>query len=393
MKKIDVIVAGHICIDLYPKFLVDKVDDMSKFFLPGKLINVGEMVISPGGPVSNTGLNLKKLGMNVSLMGKVGNDFLGNELIRIMKNYGVDGLLVADNEVTSYTVVVAPRGIDRIFLHSPGANNTYSSKDINYEQVANAKLFHLGYPPLMKSLYANDGNELVEIFKKVKALGVVTSLDMALPDPHSEAGSVNWDIILQKLLPHLDLFLPSIEESMFMLNKERFFEVKDQAKGSEPLDHYTIEDFEWLSEKYISYGAKIIAIKSGHRGVYLKTTGKETLSDIKTMNAEQVDNWADKELWGEAFDPPEFGTASGSGDSCIAGFLASFLRGISPEKAIVVANCIGCQNIMKMDTLSGIKTWDESLVMLDEFNHKDAKIKCDRWLHNEMKGVLSKKTL
>jgi sugar/nucleoside kinase (ribokinase family) len=76
------------------------------FFLPGKLINVDEMVISPGGPVSNTGLNLKKLGMSVSVMGKIGNDFLGNGLIEILRKNGVDGLLVADNEITSYTVVV-----------------------------------------------------------------------------------------------------------------------------------------------------------------------------------------------------------------------------------------------------------------------------------------------
>lgn len=390
-EKSDIIVAGHIAIDLYPKFDIEKVEDMSRFFLPGKLINVSEMVISPGGPVSNTGLNLRKLGMNVSLMGKTGSDFLGNGLLDLLKKMGADkGLIVSDGEMTSYTVVVAPPGIDRIFLHNPGANNTYCSTDIDYDQVAETKLFHLGYPPLMKNLYADNGKELIEIFKKVKSLGVVTSLDMALPDPDGEAGRVDWDGIFQKLLGHLDLLLPSAEESMFMLNKERFFEIKKIAGGTDALDHYTMEDFEWLGQRYIDYGAKIVVLKAGHRGAYIKTADKKSLSMIKTMMAEQIDNWADRELWGEPYKPPKFGSAAGSGDSFIAGFLAAFVRGCMVEEAVRIANCVGCQNVTEMDTLSGVKTWEETLEMLGVLSHKDAQIKSDKWICDEKIRVWAK---
>ena len=391
-NDIDIIVAGHICIDLIPRFDIDNVEDMAKFFLPGKLINVNDIVISSGGPVSNTGLNLKKLGIKVNLMGKAGNDFLGNGLLGLLKEVDADkGLIIVDGEMTSYTVVVAPPGIDRIFLHNPGANNTYSSKDINYEEVKKGKLFHLGYPPLMRNLYANDGKELIEIFKKVKSLGLTTSLDMALPDPDSEAGKVNWNTVLKNLLPYVDIFLPSVEESMFMLNKERFFEVKKQADGNEPLDHYSMEDIEWIGEQLINYGSKIIAVKAGHKGAYLKTTDKESLSKIKTMSAEQIDNWANRELWGEPFTPTKFGSAAGSGDSFIAGFLASFFKGCQIEQAAQIANCTGCQNITEMDAVSGVGTWDQTLEMHTQLSRKDPGIKSDRWIRDDDKGVWIKK--
>ena len=80
-KKYDVVVAGHICIDLIPKFPDMGIRDISKLFIPGKLINMDEIVISSGGPVSNTGINLKTLGLKVNLMGKVGDDFLGKGLL------------------------------------------------------------------------------------------------------------------------------------------------------------------------------------------------------------------------------------------------------------------------------------------------------------------------
>ena len=49
-------------------------------------------------------------------------------------------------------------------------------------------LFHFGYPTLMRSMYENDGAELIVLFKKVKECGCATSLDLSAVAPDTEAG-------------------------------------------------------------------------------------------------------------------------------------------------------------------------------------------------------------
>ena len=63
-----VIVAGHICLDITPVFPDKKVSGVSEMLAPGKLIEMGNADVHTGGAVANTGLALKLLGADVSLM-------------------------------------------------------------------------------------------------------------------------------------------------------------------------------------------------------------------------------------------------------------------------------------------------------------------------------------
>ena len=71
-KKI--IAAGHICLDITPVFTSEKVENISDILVPGKLIQMGQADVHTGGAVANTGLAMKILGADVTLMGKVGAD-------------------------------------------------------------------------------------------------------------------------------------------------------------------------------------------------------------------------------------------------------------------------------------------------------------------------------
>ena len=94
-------------------------------------------------------------------MAKVGDDFIGETILNFLKNkVPAEGIKIVKGESSSYTIVIAPKYTDRIFLHNPGTNDNFGYDDIDFESVKNAKLFHLGYPPLMKRLYENDGEEL-----------------------------------------------------------------------------------------------------------------------------------------------------------------------------------------------------------------------------------------
>ena len=131
MKK-KVIVAGHICLDINPVFKGPKVSSIGDLLKPGKLVQVGAAAFNTGGAVANTGLAMKVLGANVTLMGKIGRDSFGDTVMGILRHYGAEeGMIVSEDASTSYTIVLAPPGIDRMFLHDPAANNTFCVDDID----------------------------------------------------------------------------------------------------------------------------------------------------------------------------------------------------------------------------------------------------------------------
>ena len=49
------------------------------------------------------------------------------------------------------------------------------------------------------------------------------------------------------------------------------------------------------------------------------------------------------------------------GDATIAGFLSALLRDMTPEDAVNAAVAVGACNVEAADTLSGVRSWDETL--------------------------------
>ena len=131
-------------------------------------------------------------------------------------------MIVSDRDVSSYTVVISPPGTDRTFLHCPGANDTLRSRDVPDSALVGARLLHFGYPPLMRQMYLKEGGELRRLMKRAKAMGLTTSLDMAEPDGASEAGKVDWVTLLKNVLGEVDIFVPSIQEVLFMADRTMY---------------------------------------------------------------------------------------------------------------------------------------------------------------------------
>ena len=211
-KKI--VCAGNLCLDITPVFHQDRAVDAASLFLPGKLIEVGEAEMHAGGAVSNTGLGFSILGADVTLMGKIGRDPFGDMIRSIIDQYPVnDKITVSDSCSTSYSIVLAPPGIDRIFVHCTGANDTFGVGDIDFDEVKNADLFHFGYPTIMKQMYQHP-EELTAMYREARKLGTKTSLDLAAVPESSEAAGVDWPGVFQQLLPYVDYFVPSVEEGV-----------------------------------------------------------------------------------------------------------------------------------------------------------------------------------
>ncbi|MCU0771122.1 MAG: carbohydrate kinase family protein [Verrucomicrobia bacterium] len=364
-NALQVVVAGHICLDVIPAFRKTDRAKIADLFIPGKLINMGAVKVSTGGPVSNTGIALSILGIRTALMGKIGDDFFGDGVLRLLSERGLNGgMVVMPGEQTSYTVVIVPPGVDRIFLHNPGANDTFGADDINYDVVKRARLFHFGYPPLMRRIYEDEGAELARIFERVKALGVTTSLDLSLPDATSDSGRVNWERVLERVLPHVDICIPSIEESLFMIRRAEFEKLNRDAHGHDLLEKLDLGLLPEVGAQLAAYGPPITVLKCGVKGYYIRTGERAALERMGAAKPADLDNWAGRELHEESFHVPQVASATGSGDSSIAGFLAAFLNGQSIEDAIRIACAVGGQNVRVFDAISGIHSWAETLAMI-----------------------------
>lgn len=356
-ESLDVVVAGHLCLDFFPTF-GHKAPALGHYFRPGKLVDMSKMEIGTGGAVSNAGTAMKIFGMKVAFMSRVGDDTIGRMTIDLLrKNGNADGVKLARGEHSSYSVVLSPEGFDRIFLHSQGPNDTFSQKDMDFAELRRARLLHLGYPTLMKSLFAKGKKELTDIMRKAKAAGTTTSLDISLPDPQSAAGKTDWKKIFRSALPHVDLFVPSLEESFFCLDPKAFLKRKEKHSGRELLDHVTPQEVEGMADTYLGYGCAVAVIKCGYNGWFVKTAKAERLEKLGRGAPRPLANWAGRALWCPAFQVDKIASATGSGDTSIAAFLTALLRGFGIEGALKMANCAGYFNLRGMDAVSGLAGW------------------------------------
>jgi len=361
--KKKVIAAGHICLDVTPIFPETKVSQLTDILYPGKLLNVGQADVHTGGSVANTGLAMKILGADVTLMGKIGDDAFGGMVRSALDEYDAgQGLLVGKGESTSYSVILAIPGIDRIFLHNCGANDTYCAEDIPIESLKQADLFHFGYPPLMKSMYVNDGAELVKVMKMAKECGAATSLDFASIDPASAAGKADWEKILKSIMPYVDFMVPSVEELCYMLDKKKFYEWKERAGGRDITEILDPEkDIRPLADRCMEFGAKVLLIKCGVPGMYFRTADEKALEELCSKLDMAVHAWADKEIFERSYKPDKVLSGTGAGDTSIAAFLTAVLEGYTPEDTLHLAAATGASCVEAYDALSGLKSFEELL--------------------------------
>jgi sugar/nucleoside kinase (ribokinase family) len=322
----DIIVAGHICLDIIPTIPPGTGVDLIQ---PGRLVPVEPAVLATGG-VSNTGLALHRLGADVGLVHKVGDDRFGQIVLSLLGEKLAAGMIVKPGETTSYSVILSPPGFDRTFLHCPGANHTFRAADM---PKLTGRLFHFGYPTIMRSMYEENGAGLARVFERAKVAGMLTSLDLCWPD--AAATQQDWRAIFSRVLPRVDLFLPSIEETVFLLDR-RSITLAD-------VDRELLRD---VSSRLIEFGSKVIVLKLGERGLYLRTAKQTPLGPT----------WADVERYEACFEVEVIGT-TGAGDCTIAGFLAAVLKGLDPRQAMTAATAAGACNVEAADATSGVPTW------------------------------------
>ncbi len=304
MKK--VLCIGSVTTDV----IVTPVNDIPK---PGTLRAVDGVKVLVGGCASNAAIDLAKIGVPVMLSCKVGKDTFGDFVKKTAAENGVDtrGIVVGDVDTTVSIVCVSSSG-ERCFLYNPGSAAAFVKDDISQELVNEADIVFVAGAMLLSSF---DGKPCAEFMESARKAGKYTVLDTA------------WDfddIWLPKLkdtLPHLDLFMPSVEEAAKLTGE------------SEP---------NLIADKLFELGAKNVIIKLGADGALICENGKERVILPTYRFIKPVDT-------------------TGAGDSFCAGFLAGLANGWDYIESAKFANAVGTHCIMEIGASTGIKSMAEIL--------------------------------
>jgi sugar/nucleoside kinase (ribokinase family) len=293
-----IIVADHVC---HP---------ISHVPAAGELVTTDKMLLTIGGCAANAGVDLVKMGVAVTMVGRVGDDIFGRIVVDMLREHGIDASAIqtTPGADTSQTLIVNVAGQDRRFIHTFGANAVFSASDIPLQKVKQCKVLYLGGYLVMPKIVQD---ELAAVFAAARQDGVKTVLDVVVPGPGEYLSR------LDRLLPHVDVFLPNNHEAALLTGEP------DPLKQAEALRRL---------------GAKTVVITMGGDGSVL-------VSDQARLRA-------------GVFSVP-FVDGSGGGDAFDAGFIYGMLNEMSPQDCLRVASALGASCVRAIGTTPGVFTRSE----------------------------------
>jgi sugar/nucleoside kinase (ribokinase family) len=276
----------------------------------GELVLADQLLLTIGGCAANVAVDLVKLGVSAAVIGRVGGDVFGRVVADMLRERQVEvsALLVSPDLDTSQTLIVNVAGQDRRFIHTFGANRAFRAADIPLERVANCRVLYLGGYLLMDGVHAE---ELSPVFAAARRAGAKTVLDVVTPGP------AEYLPRLEKILPHVDVFLPNDHEAELILGE------KDALRQA---------------ECFHEMGAKTAIITRGDRGSVLVSDGVR--------------------LRAESYRVP-FVDGTGGGDAFAAGYIDGLLRGLDAEGCLRIGSAVGASCVRAIGTTTGVFTRPE----------------------------------
>lgn len=275
-----------------------------------------------GGAPMNTIVGVARLGVKAGAIAAVGDDFFGRFILGEFEKNSVDTSRVKIKKGVRTTlafIVNDPvKGWLCIFYRSPWLKHTSDSllspKDIDYGYISKARILHVsGF-----ALSRNPARQAVmEAVKHAKNSGVNVSFDPTLrPDVWRS------ETILRKTYAQM---LRSADIATFSREEARFiFGTGNPSR---------------VAEKALKYGVKIVGVKLGARGSFLKArNGPGTYAPAFKIRA--VD-------------------ATGAGDGWNAGLLVGLCKGLDVEQCARVANAVGALVVTKPGAITALPSRDD----------------------------------
>ncbi|WP_438347923.1 ribokinase [Paenibacillus sp. FA6] len=243
--KYDVVVVGSINMDV--------IVDTPAYPAYGDTVFCNSVSMIPGGKGANQAVSVAKLGKKVCLVGAVGNDSSGNELINNLKSKGVDTshIIQSDKDGTGTFVVIVDSTGENTMLGTKGANDSLSTADI--EKVFNeidAKILLIQMETSQESIIA--------AMKAAKKRNMYVILDPAPADG-----------IFDEAFKYADLVTPNKQETKRITG----IDVTDAASALE------------AAKKLNELGIPDVIVKMGENGSLVYQNGKATVVDAIKVKA------------------------------------------------------------------------------------------------------------
>lgn len=275
----------------------------------GSLTALDALPVHVGGCAANVSVGLTKLGIDVDIVGCLGNDpaAMSLEAALVAHRVGCQGLRHTDAYPTSKTVILLLEGQDRRFFHVFGANRAFSVAMIDRDWVASLDIFYLGGLFIMPDF---DTDAFRDLLTFCREKGVVTVVDVVTPADFDRGDE------LFRLLPWIDWFLPNDDEGKLITGHD------------DPADQL-----------------KALATPGASRMVTLGPDG------ILASDGEKT--------WRAGVYPVDVVDPSGCGDAFAAGLIAGICRGLELPDILRVAGAVGASAARKLGTTDGVFTAGE----------------------------------
>ncbi len=308
-KDLDCIVCGSCVVDV----LVRPVD-LDAPIGGGRLVQSEPLVLTTGGIVSNTGIAMARLGMRIGAFSYVGDDPWAEVIRRRYAAEGLDvtGLATHPTGATSTTAVLIDPSGERSFMHCVGAPRLLNRAAFldHLDLFRRSRAVLLGYYPLLPNLI----DDLPEVFAELRKAGCLTALDAA-----GDGGELDP---LAPVLPHLDLYVPSLAEAHRQTGED---------------------DPRRIIAAYREAGAAgLVGVKLGSRGVMLSPKAGEFIDVAVTKP------------------PGDVVDTTGAGDCFLGGLLTGLLRGLSPADAGRLGSATGACCVTGLGATTAIRAFEET---------------------------------
>lgn len=279
---------------------------------PGTLRAVEGVSTHVGGCAANAAIDLAKLGVPVTLSCKVGRDSFGRFVRETAGEAGVDirGIVEDGGVSTTVSIVCVNSSGERSFLYNPGSAAAYTLEDIDLRLVEECDIVFVAGAMLLTSF---DGEPCARFMEEARAKGKFTVMDTA------------WDFAdvwlpkVEAVLPHLDLFMPSLEEAQKLTGEA---------------------DPDRIADRFFEMGVANVIVKLGKEGALFCPAGRERFRLPTYRSIKPVDT-------------------TGAGDSFCAGFLAGLAQGWDFRESGAFANAVGTHCIMAVGASTGIRSITE----------------------------------
>ncbi|MFZ9701697.1 MAG: carbohydrate kinase family protein [Candidatus Nanopelagicales bacterium] len=237
-KNLEIICAGIIVSDIF-------LPPLSRLPHEGELLKMGEPIHQVGGCAANTAIALSRLGKKTGIIGMVGNDSMGKNLIDslIHEHINTNAIFKSQNSSTSQTIIIPVQSQDRRYIHYFGANADFNVANLesginNYLFTNDSKIFILGGYLLMPKI---ESKELAQLLKNLKKQNYTIILDIAISSDETKLVEK-----VQDVLPFVDYFFPNDDEAEVLSG---------------------IEDPQEQSKCFLDWGVNATAITCGTNGV------------------------------------------------------------------------------------------------------------------------------